>query len=409
MQERKNLIAILVLSGSGLATSLYLTYLHIQIISGDLTGSSICNFSRRISCSAVAASPQAEWFGVPIAWLGTMVYLLFLVFTLAALIRPAKNSAAAISLIQTIATVAVVIDVYLAYVMAFEIGSLCLFCLLTYALNIAILLLCLHTSRGLPKGSATDAIKGLIPLSGKTRPAFVIGAVIVISAGALGGQKLIQMQADALSSFDEAGYMQFRAHAKRFRMDISSDPFLGAKDAALTIIEFSDFQCPHCKKAHEMLESILPAYRNRVKLVFKNMPLGIECNQKFRAASGGQDLHPAACALARLAEAAYRQGRFWPAHDLIFSRQREFGNRAPSRRVLLKMAGDAGLDVGRAERDMASPATEASINADLDNAYRADIKGTPTFLFNGLLIRGLPPPNIFRRLIEIELTASRSG
>ncbi len=407
MHHRKKLIAILILSLVGLATSLYLTYLHIHIVAGDMTDSSLCDMSRRISCSAVAASPQAEWFGIPIAWLGAMVYLMFLIFTLIAIVRPEKNTASAIGLILVISAAAVVIDGYLAYIMAFEIGSLCLFCVLTYALNIVILFLCLRAGKSLPKGFPINAINAMIPMSGKTSLAFVTGFILVVSTSALGGQKLNQIQEHALASFDEAGYMQFRAHAKRFQTDVSSDPFLGARDAALTIIEFSDFQCPHCRKANRVLESILPVYLDRVKLVFKNMPIGIECNEKFRAQSKGRDLHPAACALARLGEAAYKQGRFWPTHDLIFSRQKDFGNQAPSMETLLKLAEDAGLDVARAEKDMASPETKEAIRADLADANRVDVNGTPTFLLNGLLIRGLPPPKIFQRMIEIELAASK--
>jgi protein-disulfide isomerase/uncharacterized membrane protein len=404
MDRQRRPIAIFLLSVTGLITSIYLTYLHHQIFTDQLTDFSFCGISRAISCETVTASPQAEWFGVPLAWYGAMYYLLILILSLFAWPKPDRDTAAPIRLIFLLAGVALAIDLYLAYTMVFVIGSLCLLCLLTYFLNLGILYLAYRTGEEPVGTMVTKAAAGMIP--GKARTGIILSFVLVAVLGVLGAHQLRQAIDEQLAGFDEAGYLKFRASAARIQVDIGFDPYLGPSDADLTIVEFSDFQCPFCRNAHLILQTVLPAYQDRVKLVFKNLPLGLDCNPTLQKML--REVHPNACKLARLGEVAARQGKFWPLHDLIFERQPEFEEKKLTEDDLLDLAREASLDVNNLEARMNDPAIKEAVSKDVKAAIRAGIQGTPTFLFNGLLIKGMPSPKVLQRIIEIELEAAAS-
>jgi len=401
MNQRRSLIGILLLSLVGLTASLYLTWLHQQIFTGKLTGFGICDFGRNVSCEAVSASSWSEWFGVPIAWLGAMSYLLWL--SLAGIGLKSKYTSPAAGLIFLTAVIAVGIDVYLGYIMAFRIRSLCLFCLLTYILNLCILFLAWCLAAGSLREWILKTMLNTLPFSRKTSYVFPLIFVLITTVATTGAYQLNQAVARATPDFNEAAFTRFSATAHRITVDTSRDPYFGASDAKLTIVEFSDFQCPYCRRVHIMLQAILPAYEDRVKFVFKNLPLGIDCNPDLKARYG-RDIHPAACGLARLGEAAVRQHRFWPLHDLIFKRQPNFEGKHLSRDDLLDLAKTAGMDMKRLEDDLDNPETDQAVLADVHAAYQAGMNGTPTFLFNGLKIEGMPSITILQRIIEIELT-----
>lgn len=404
MDRQRRPIAIIILSVTGLITSIYLTYLHHQIFTGQLTDFSFCGISRTISCETVTASPQAEWLGVPIAWYGVMYYLLILILGLFAWPKPGRDTATSIRLIFLLSGVALTLDLYLAYTMAFVIGSLCLLCLLTYLLNLGILYLAYRTGQEPMGAMVAKAADGIVP--GKARAGIILSFALVAALGVLGGYQLRQAIDEQLASFDEAGYLKFRAGTARMQVDISSDPYLGPSDADLTIVEFSDFQCPFCRNAHLILQMVLPAYQDRVKLVFKNLPLGIDCNPTLQKLL--RDPHPSACKLALMGEAAARQGKFWPLHDLVFEHQTDFREERLSKEDLIKLAKEAGLDIKLLENALSDPALEEAVSRDIQAANKLHIQGTPTFLFNGLLIKGIPSPKILQRIIEIELAAAGS-
>lgn len=384
----KAMLAILALSAVGLAASIYLTNLHHQIFTGKLEDFGFCGISRTISCEAVSASPYSSIFGVPLSWLGVLLYLFWIVLAAAALHKPDQQSRLATGLVLVTSAAAVAFNLYLGQLMFFRLDTICLLCLLTYLVNLVCLLLAIRLAKGSLLPTAVSAIRALLPFSGETRYGFVLIAVGIIAVGLVGQLQMQKSIAEA-SKFDADGFRKYQATERR-QVDTASDPFHGGADARLTIVEFSDFQCPHCRKAHVVLQTVLTGYGDRIKFVFKNLPL---------------EFHHSSRALAQLGEAAHRQGKFWPVHDLVFDRQAEFKDRetAVGSKELNQFARDAGLDMARLEKDFADPATAAAVEADLQEARRLNIQSTPVFLFNGLLIRGLPPPAILRRIIDLEL------
>lgn len=163
-------------------------------------------------------------------------------------------------------------------------------------------------------------------------------------------------------------------------VEIGDSYVKGPKDAKVTIVEFSDFQCPFCKRGKETMDQLLKMYPNDVKLVFKNLPL---------------DFHPQAKPASKAALAAGKQGKFWEMHDALFENQRELGDA-----LYEKKAKELGLNVEQFKKDMASPAVDKQVEVEKAQAEKLGIRGTPGFFVNGVAVRGAYPVEHFKKIID---------
>lgn len=164
------------------------------------------------------------------------------------------------------------------------------------------------------------------------------------------------------------------------KIDPGSSPSRGPKDAKITIIEFSDFQCPFCSRGTATMHEVLEAYPNDVKLVFKNLPL---------------PMHPQAEPAAKAALAAGKQNKFWEFHDALFKNQQKLGDE-----YYMTVAKDLGLDLEKFKADMASAEIAQQIDADKKIAASLNINGTPGFFVNGVAVRGAYPTAHFKTIID---------
>jgi protein-disulfide isomerase len=145
-------------------------------------------------------------------------------------------------------------------------------------------------------------------------------------------------------------------------VDIERDHIRGPVDGAVTVIEFGDFECPHCGKAEPVARELLAGAD--LRFVWRHLPL--------------LDVHPAAQLAAEASEAAAAQGKFWQMHDLLLDHQ---DNLAPA--DLLRYAGDLGLDVERFHDDLMRHVHETRVAQDVESADVSGATGTPTFFING--------------------------
>ncbi len=158
-------------------------------------------------------------------------------------------------------------------------------------------------------------------------------------------------------------------------------PTRGAAMAPVTIVEFSDFECPYCGRAHPILGELLREHEGQVRLVFRNYPLAA---------------HPRAMPAARAVVAAGNQGRFWEMADLLCEHQRALEDED-----LERYAEQLGLDLERFRSDVHSPETQARIDRDREEGHRLDVNGTPTFFINGRRFR--EPPTSLSSYVREEL------
>ena len=164
------------------------------------------------------------------------------------------------------------------------------------------------------------------------------------------------------------------------KIDVGTSPSKGPKDAPITIVEFSDFQCPFCRKGASTMDEVLKAYPDKVKLVFKNLPL---------------PFHPEAQPSARASLAAANQGKFWEMHDKLFQNQQALGAEGYTR-----FAQELNLDMAKFKKDMEDPALAKQVEEDSALATKLNIRGTPGFFVNGVPIHGAQPVENFKELIE---------
>jgi protein-disulfide isomerase len=142
------------------------------------------------------------------------------------------------------------------------------------------------------------------------------------------------------------------------RQSTGDAPGFGPADAKLTVVEYSDFQCPFCGRAATVVDKLKEKYGSKVRFVFRQFPL---------------DMHPDAQLTAEAALAAQAQGKFWAFHDLVFGHQREL-----SRADLEKYAKEAGLDVAKFKAALDAHTYAAAVKADRDMGIEAKVNGTPS-------------------------------
>jgi protein-disulfide isomerase len=192
--------------------------------------------------------------------------------------------------------------------------------------------------------------------------------------------KLIE---EGLKSNGAPAQGQAQAEAPVQNVEVGNAPARGPKNAPVTIVAFSDFECPFCGRVLPTLKQIEDEYKGKVRVAFKNSPLPFHANAK-----------PAAMA----ALAAHEQGKFWEYHDKLFANQR-----ALDRASLEKYAQELGLNMGQFKAALDSNKFEAQLNADMAESTRVGVNGTPSFFINGRSVVGAQPIDAFKRIIDEEL------
>lgn len=145
---------------------------------------------------------------------------------------------------------------------------------------------------------------------------------------------------------------------------------VGAPNAAVTVEEFADFQCPQCGNAHPIMKEIKAAYGSRIHFIFRDFPLAIPAHDKSYNA-------------AVAAEAAGMQGKFWEMQDMLFTNQKTWTADPNYQNIWKDYATKIGLNVDKWETDMAGLAPKIRVNADMDRGKGAGVNSTPTIFING--------------------------
>jgi protein-disulfide isomerase len=144
----------------------------------------------------------------------------------------------------------------------------------------------------------------------------------------------------------------------------TSDHVQGNTNAELVIVEYGDYQCPHCGAAHPVIKKMMHEFGKQIKFVFRNFPLS--------------EIHPYARAAALAAEAAALQNKFWEMHDAIFEQQRSLDEA-----FLEKLAEKLGLDIKKFNEDVQSESLASRVDNDFESGMRSGVNGTPTFFVDG--------------------------
>ena len=382
----------LLLSLIGLGLAGYLFYLHVGLLRGELLGGAVCGGSGVFNCHAVTAGPWGSFLGMPLVLWGLLGYLA--IFALALLAQQSPDwSLHALTLIAVLALAFVAIDLVLFGLMAFVIRFYCLFCLLTYAVNLSLLVVAVR-ALGLswPNvfGQAGSAMGALAP--SRARPAATLfWGMMGIAVAAVVGLDTATTFATRGSVPGRDQLRQFVSTQPRATPDITGDPRHGPPNAKITLVEFSDFLCPSCQRASQLNAIILANHRHDTALVFKHYPLDTSCNSAI-----SRMVHPGACTIAAASECLHQQGKFWPFHDLVFERVRAYDVKGIEEDVR-----QLGADVTRFRACMDAGQGLEAVKRDIAEGAKLGVSSTPTFLINGLVVSGGISPAVFEDFLAV--------
>ena len=212
---------------------------------------------------------------------------------------------------------------------------------------------------------------------GRTLGWIVLGALVGLAAGWLVWRGSGPAAAGSGAGLEAAAGVEY-VHG----VDVSNDPVLGAADAPITIVEFSDFECPFCARfARATAPALRHQYGDRIRWIFVNYPL--------------RSIHPNAYEAALAAECAVEQERFWPFYDALFS-----GRYPISAPGYADAARDLGLDRERFETCYENADYAAEVALDIKEGEKFYILGTPTFYINGKRMEGAQRPEAFAAVID---------
>jgi protein-disulfide isomerase len=182
---------------------------------------------------------------------------------------------------------------------------------------------------------------------------------------------------------DKAG-VQILLDAPRVAVSMGEDPAKGPAAAPITIVEFSDFQCPYCARVNPTIKQVEEKYGDKVRLVFRDFPL--------------VQIHRDAAKAAEAGECAHEQGKFWEMHDKLFANQSKLQVEA-----MKQTATEIGLDAEKFNQCMDSSKYAAEVQKDVDEGSRYGVTGTPAFFINGRMLSGAQPLEAFTEMIDEEL------
>jgi protein-disulfide isomerase len=206
-------------------------------------------------------------------------------------------------------------------------------------------------------------------------------AAVIVDAIRDGKSEKEALLAADNSNFGKAAEGKILSDAVKIPTD--GAPAQGAANPKITLVEFSDFQCPYCIIAAGELHRVMDAYPNQVSLIFKQFPL---------------DEHSQAALAAAASLAAQRQGKFWPMHDALFAQR---GRLSPA--VISGIAEKIGLDMKRFDADLHSPELQKIIVHDIEDGERAGVAGTPTLFVNGQRFNATLTLAVLKPVLDEEL------
>ncbi len=379
-RDRRRLLGLAAVALLGAAVAAWLVRVHLALAAGESGGA--CGLGGPSGCDAVNSSRFASLLGVPIAYLGLAFYVGLLV---SAVFDLRSGKLRTVAYARSFGALAVLYSLFLAGMSLFVLRALCVFCAALYGINVVIFILGWWRA---PKHApaALGALSGL--LRRLTSFAGLLGVLLFV-LGAVG-------LATAEGHLRDAAARASGSLTSKMAVVAQPGHTSGAPDAAVSVLVFSDFQCPFCRRAAGEVEALRQRHDPRVLLAFKHFPLDPACNRAIP--QGG---HHRACAAAVAAVCAGQQGRFWEFHDAVFAVGTEEAQ-------LEEAAAKAGLDLASWRACRASDATVQAVRADIEQGITLGVRGTPTFIVGNRVVPGVRSVDELLSIVDEQATV-RAG
>jgi len=372
-------IAFLVICAIGCCLSADLLRLHFKVHT-DPEYHSYCAISEQVNCETVAASDYSVFARLPLAIWGLIGYLIMGVLAIWGLRKAIEPDSWPFGFLFWLNIFSSIVSIYLFVISHFIIKSLCIVCLGTYLVNFSLLGIAIVVLSRL----RADPVKAL---QMETR-------FLATRKTSIGTVCLIFIAMILILWIIIPPYWRMRESIgpRGFPVGITEEgyPWIGANKPILVISEFSDYQCPYCRRGHDEMRKLIEAYPDRVRLVHRHYPLDNECNEVI-----SRPFHPYACTYARIAYCAQQQGHFWETNDYLFKN----GRRQESI-TLDEIASVIHLNVGLLRECLRNNEATKAIEHDLSTGRQLNIRGTPTYVIREQIYIGRLPPEIISSALQ---------
>jgi len=370
----------MVIAVAGVAVSAEILYVHSRIAALGNGYTSFCNVNASINCDRVLASAFSDLFGIPVAWFSLATYAFIALCFGLAWKRDAHDPSRVLGAASLAIAGGVAFSVYMACVSLFVLKTICLLCSSLYVVALALTLIMVAVIRAHRNSQGTSPATGLslkrFALSGVAAGAAVLLlALLVWPRPESLGANLVSL--DDVRNADP-GFYRWYLDQPVIHQTFSERNAIGPEDAAVTIVEFADLQCAHCRKSHAYLEALRARRPDEIRVIYKHFPLDASCNEAI-----GVSVHRHACRAAEAAECAGEQGRFSQMLDALFEHQIELFDP-----TILRLARESGLEMESFQACFNSQQTRARVEADARVGEKLKITSTPTLYFNGRKIVG---------------------
>jgi len=378
-------------SGLGIAISLYLLLHHTRVKLGIQDASSFCSFGKLADCDIVNVSRFSEVAGVPLASIGAFYFFFLLVMGF--LFPPRHpNYEVARKVLVGLSTLALMVDLILLIgIQWLQLGSFCLLCILTYGANLGYLI------AGAVHPAPLSSTKVLKELS-NAKIGFAVLCLAFFGASLTFFPSWIQSHSGGWEQKQKALSELLQKWKALPSIDFpadSSDGVWGADGAKIQIVVFSDFQCPFCRKSAFTLHTLLPSFKDTVRVTFKHFPLDSACNPAV-----AQAMHPYACSLARLAVCAQKKGKFWDFHDTVFFKIPETVFQEGWENI--RLALQTLFSESEIEACLRSDESLQKVRADTELGLRTGIQGTPATFINGKAVSIPLDIDVLGKIVQAE-------
>jgi len=376
--DKKNIsIQLLAIVGLGLAIKLAFIYYAANFDRYAL--SSFCSINDFVDCDGAARSDYSQFLGIPLAYWGIFFYLVVLFLTFVDKLKNLKFLGfldvfkAPKAYIATLGTISFVVSMVLASISLFVIKKLCILCLITYFIDLAIALIASSGNIKLLLSSFKTTCIDFITGIKRFPKTFAILLITTISFLAFTGitQKFVP-------------HIKYRNQIIKYHK-MKKNPYrvkgnlLGNENAKVVITLYSDYVCPMCYMHNIMLHQAVKELKN-IKIEHYNYPFDRECNQFVN-----NSMHPGACFMARGALAAKKQGNYWEMSSLLYE------NQPKTMKDMLKLAEQAGLDLEKFKEDINSTEVKEILLNDINRIHSLGVNATPATIIDGQVYIGVKP------------------
>ena len=323
-------------------------------------------------CDEVRASRFAHILGLPTPVYGVMMYaMLALLLFAEPLVRPAM-AAVFRALVLWIAALGIVASAVLTYIEAAVIHAWCAWCVVSAVVVVLIFVLSLML-----RHSHFDDYA-------QARAMWWRHALVLVLGIAIGARAFSWLRQHAEAQVQAAAPSATELSARLVRPDSHGT---GNPQAAVTLVEFGDLQCPSCAAAEPQIRELRQRYRDRVRFIFRQFPL--------------EKMHIFAMKAAEASECAAQQGKFWESVERFYAANGELGDES-----LARYSRELGLDGGKFQSCLSSGATRAIIQRDSEDGRALGVRGTPTFFLGNQRIVGAPERAKFEQMLEQAIAAA---